>query len=94
MTRKIIRKLSSRKFWMAAAGIVTGIAMALGVEQSDAASVAGAVTAAISVAAYVIAEGRVDAAALAEALEKTQRAGELLLPAKEEPAHGTGTDGT
>jgi len=42
---KIIKKLTSRKLWMAIAGVVTGIAMALGVDGSDVTTVAGAVTA-------------------------------------------------
>ena len=43
------RKLSSRKLWAAAAGIVTGLAMV-------------AVVSVASVVAYVLAEGSVDAA--------------------------------
>ena len=46
------RKLSSRKLWAAAAGIVTGLAMVFGL---------GAVVSAASVIAYIITEGKVDA---------------------------------
>lgn len=57
----LARKLSSRKLWMAIAGVATGIAMALGVESTDIGTVAGAVTAVVSVVTYIITEGKVDA---------------------------------
>ena len=55
------RKLSSRKLWAAAAGIVTGLAMVFGLDESTISSVAGAVVSAASVIAYIITEGKVDA---------------------------------
>ncbi len=55
------RKLSSRKLWAAAAGIVTGLAMVFGLDQNTISTVAGAVVSAASVVAYVMAEGKVDA---------------------------------
>lgn len=61
---EIIRKLSSRKLWLAIAGVATGIALALGVEQSQITTVAGAVTAVVSVVTYIITEGKIDAAAV------------------------------
>ncbi len=61
------RKLMSRKFWTAAAGIITGIALILGADESTLSSVSGAVTALASVLVYIITEGRIDAAALKEA---------------------------
>ena len=56
------RKLSSRKLWAAAAGIVTGLAMVFGLDENTITTVAGAVVSAASVAAYVLAEGSVDTA--------------------------------
>ena len=55
------RKLSSRKLWAAAAGIVTGLAMVFGLDENTITTVAGAVVSAASVVAYVLAEGKVDA---------------------------------
>ena len=57
------RKLSSRKLWAAVAGIVTGLAMVFGLDEGTISSVAGAVVSVASVVAYIITEGRVDAAA-------------------------------
>ena len=55
------RKLSSRKFWAAAAGIVTGLAMVFKLDEGTISTVAGAVVSAASVVAYVMTEGKVDA---------------------------------
>ena len=55
------RKLSSRKLWAAAAGIVTGLAMVFGLDESTISSVAGAVVSLASVVSYIITEGKVDA---------------------------------
>lgn len=68
MLTDIIRKLTSRKLWLAVAGIAAGIAMALGASQSEIATVAGAVTALISVITYIITEGKIDTAAVKAAL--------------------------
>ena len=59
--QEIIRKLSSRKLWMAIAGVATGIAVALGANGSEIATVAGTVTTIISAVTYMAVEGRIDA---------------------------------
>lgn len=69
---EIIRKLTSRKLWLALAGVATGIAVILGVDGTEIADVAGAVTALASVITYIITEGKVDAAAVKTAIETTQ----------------------
>lgn len=71
---EIIRKLSSRKLWLAIAGIATGVCMALGGDASDVQSVAGAVTALVSAVTYIITEGKVDAERVKNAVEATQEA--------------------
>ncbi len=71
---ELLRKLSSRKLWMAIAGVATGIAMALGVDATDVSTVAGAVTAVVSVVAYIATEGKVDAESVKNAVEATQDA--------------------
>ena len=57
------RKLSSRKLWAAAAGIVAGLAMVFGLDEGVMSNVAGAVMSVASVVAYIITEGKVDAQA-------------------------------
>ena len=68
----MIQKLSSRKLWMAIAGIATGIAMALGADATDVSTVAGAVTALVSAVTYIIVEGKVDAEAVKNAIIEIQ----------------------
>jgi phage shock protein PspC (stress-responsive transcriptional regulator) len=65
----IIQKLTSRKFLLALVGVVSGLAMAFGVEGSEitevVSTVAGIVAALGSIVAYNVAEAKVDAAATA-----------------------------
>ena len=72
------RKLSSRKLWAAVAGIVTGLAMVFGLDEGTVSSVAGAVVSAASVVAYIMAEGKVDAVSVKNAVEDVQDAMEVL----------------
>ena len=74
----VIRKLTSRKLWLAIAGVTTGIAMILGVNGSDITSVAGAVTALASVITYIITEGKIDAESVKTAVDNTQSAVETI----------------
>lgn len=62
---EIMRKLTSRKLWLAIAGVAVGIATILGVDGSEIADVTGTVTALASVITYIITEGKIDAAAVA-----------------------------
>ena len=66
------RKLSSRKLWAAAAGIVTGLAMVFGLDENTISTVAGAVVSVASVVAYILAEGKVDAESVKNAAEGVQ----------------------
>jgi drug/metabolite transporter (DMT)-like permease len=75
---EILRKLSSRKLWMAIAGIVTGIAMALGADTSEVSEVAGAVTALVSVVAYIVTEGKIDAEGVKNAIIEIQDGLEII----------------
>lgn len=56
------QKLTSRKLWAAIVGVIVGLAAAFGIESSEYAQVAGIVTSAVSVAAYIFGESSVDAA--------------------------------
>lgn len=69
-----IRKISSRKLWLALAGIATGIAIALGADTSEVSTVAGAVIAIVSVITYIVTEGKIDAAGVKVAIESGQEA--------------------
>ena len=60
---KLLKKLSSRKFWAAVAGFVAGLAMVFGLAENTISSVSGAVVSMMSVVTYIITEGKVDAAA-------------------------------
>ena len=56
-------KLTSRKFWMAVVGLVTGLLLLFGVDKNQTEQVGGIVLAAGSVIAYILGEGMTDAAA-------------------------------
>lgn len=68
------RKLSSRKLWAAAAGIVTGLAMVFGLDEGTISNVAGAVVSVASVIAYIVTEGRVDTEGVKSAVEAAKGA--------------------
>jgi biopolymer transport protein ExbB/TolQ len=72
--KDILRKLSSRKLWMAIAGVTTGIAMALGVDGGDITTVSGAIVSIVSVITYIVTEGKIDAERVKTAVEDTQTA--------------------
>lgn len=60
----IVRKLTSRKFWVAVAGFVSGLIVALDGDAETAETVAGLILQAASILAYIVAEGLTDAAAV------------------------------
>lgn len=63
MTKEtIIRKLSSRKLWLAVALFISGLITAFGGEADVAETVSGCIMQAGAVLAYIIAEGWADAA--------------------------------
>lgn len=61
------QKLSSRKLWACIAGVVMGVGMAFGLDEGTITTVAGAVTSLASIITYVLAEGKIDAAAVGQA---------------------------
>ena len=58
----IIRKLTSRKLWMAVAMFVSGLIVAFGGENSTAETVSGCLMQVGAVVSYILAEGWADAA--------------------------------
>lgn len=73
-----IRKLTSRKLWMAIAGVATGIALALGADASEVQTITGAVTALVTAVAYIVTEGRVDAESVKNAVEGVKDAVDVI----------------
>lgn len=68
------QKLSSRKLWAAMAGLVMGLSMVFGLDETTVSTVAGAVVSLVSVVTYIASEGRIDAAAVGDAAGKVQDA--------------------
>lgn len=63
-------KLTSRKFWMAVCGLVSGLLLAFKVSEGMVNEITGCIMAAASVVAYIIGEGLADAAGAATVIEK------------------------
>ena len=64
MNRTFFDKLKSRKLWAALVGVVVGLAAAFGIDSGEYTEIAGIVTSAVSIVAYIFAEGAVDASAV------------------------------
>lgn len=75
---ELLRKLSSRKLWAAVAGIVTGLSMVFGLDESVVTTAAGAAVALASVATYIVTEGRVDAESVKGAVNAALNAADTL----------------
>lgn len=84
MWNEILRKLTSRKLWLAIAGVATGIAVALGADSSEITTVAGALTSLISAVVYIVTEGKVDAESVKNVVTSTQDAIEVIEGAGEQ----------
>ncbi|MCC8044181.1 MAG: hypothetical protein LIP12_01620 [Clostridiales bacterium] len=65
----IIRKLTSRKFWLSVASFVTLILTANGASDNTAAQVTAIIMAGATVLGYILGEGLTDAAGIASATE-------------------------
>lgn len=65
-----VAKLTSRKFWMAVVGLVSGILVALKMDEQTVAQITGIIMAAASVVAYIIGEGLIDAASAKTAADE------------------------
>lgn len=68
------QKFKSRKLWAAIAGVLIGIATIFGLDQNVVNTVAGAVTAVVSLATYIIAEGKIDVARLQNTVDSVKDA--------------------
>ena len=66
----IIRKLTSRKFWLAVVGFVTPLLLAFGVAETTTAQVTAIIIAGADVLGYLLAEGLSDASGAKSSAEK------------------------
>ena len=73
-----MKKLCSRKLWMAIAGVATGISMVLGVESTEITTIAGGVVAVVSCITYIVTEGKIDAEGVKNAVLGTQAAVDMI----------------
>ena len=62
--KEFLSKFKSRKFLTCIAGVVMGICMVFGLDEGAVNTVAGAITAIVSIASYIYSEGKIDAAAV------------------------------
>ena len=67
-----VKKLTSRKFWVAVAGFVTGIILAFKGNAETAETVSGCIMAGASVIAYIFGEGLADVANVGETEDKNK----------------------
>ena len=65
----IVRKLTSRKLWMAIAAFVSGLIVAFDGSAAVAETVSGCIMAGASVVAYIVGEGLIDRAAAGQQSE-------------------------
>lgn len=71
-------KLTSRKLWAAVAGLVAGLAIVFGLDETVIATVAGAVMSIASVITYIVTEGKIDAEGVKVAVVSVQDAVEVI----------------
>ena len=76
--RTFWQKITSRKFLACLIGVVVGLATAFGLDESIITTVSGAVVTLVSLVTYIITEGKVDAAAVKQAVEQIQEAAETV----------------
>lgn len=84
-------KITSRKFLAAIAGLVTGLAMVFGLDESIVSQVSGAVVSVASVIAYIITEGKIDAAAVGQAAEDVAEAVDSVMNSITTTTYADGT---
>lgn len=82
--KEFLRKLTSRKLWLAIAGVATGIAIALGADANEIGTISGAVVSLVSAVTYIITEGKIDAEGVKNAIVGVEDIVEILDEAVEE----------
>jgi hypothetical protein len=78
MENKWVRKLTSRKLWMAVAAFVSSLIIAFGGGEETAVTVSGIIMAGATAIAYIVGEGLIDAASAGNSsnAETTEEDGE------------------
>lgn len=71
--KEFFNKLKSRKFLTCVAGVVMGICMVFGLDESAVTTIAGAITAVSSIVSYIIAEGKIDEVAVDQIKDATDK---------------------
>lgn len=64
--KAFLGKFKSRKFLTCVAGVVMGLCMVFGLDEGSVNTIAGAVTAVVSIATYIYSEGKIDATAIGQ----------------------------
>ena len=82
------RKLTSRKLWLAVAGLVVGVLAMFGVDANMTQQISGVIMSLGSVIAYIVGEGLVDAAS-AGAQTPAEAQGEVTAEADKTAQTGT-----
>lgn len=64
-----IRKITSRKLWIALVGVAVGLAAAFGIDESEYAPIVGIIGAIASCISYIVGEAKIDTAYAQETKE-------------------------
>ena len=64
--KDFFNKFKSRKFLTCIAGVIMGVCMVFGLDEGAINTIAGAVTAVVSIASYIYSEGKIDAVAVGQ----------------------------
>lgn len=73
-----LEKLKSRKFLTCVAGVVMGVCMVFGVDENAVSTIAGAIMAVSSVVMYIYTEGKIDAAAVGQIKDTTDKIKDVI----------------
>lgn len=76
--KNILAKIQSRKFLTCVAGIIMGICMVFGLDEGTINTIAGAVTAVVSIATYIYTEGKIDAAAVDKIKDASEQVKDVI----------------
>ena len=86
--KEFFKKLTSRKFILALGGVITGLAMAFGVDSSTVETIVGATITLISSLTYIFVEGKIDAKNVITAIESAETIAETIEEVKEDIKEG------
>lgn len=76
--KAFLGKIKSRKFLTCVAGVIMGICMVFGLDEGAVNTIAGAVTAIVSIASYIYSEGRIDAVAVGQIKDTTDKIADVI----------------